>query len=239
MQKMGQPRAGEDLSMEIDLLMGQEKDMKFLSLVNFLPKNVKATNRKHEWRDDSLSPESFTYERGGAGTDWDTNNDITGLPVVTAQIAKLRVNDVLKLASGEEVVVSAIDVANQTIDVEARGHGATTAAAQGAGTLTGYIIGHAAKDGGDPESEFYYAPTEVYNIVQIFERNLAVSGMVMRSKVSRESERSRQRAKILKELLSQLNFSMFESYREEDSTNNTYTMKGLREFGSTDRKSVV
>ena len=238
MQIHGQPRAGEDLSMEIDLLMGSERDMKFLSLVNFLPKNFVATSDKHEWQDDALDYETITYARGGAGTDWDDAADTTGLPVVTAQIVKLRVGDVLKLAlpaaeAGELVVVKSISVSGQTIDVWSRGHGATVATAQGAGTLTAKIVGNVQLDGSDPATEYYQAPTARYNRVQIFERVLAIGGKQMRSKVSRESERARQRTIKLKSLLSQLNAAMWEGYIEEDATNDVYTFRGIREAGST------
>lgn len=232
MQIDGQPRAGEDLSMEIDVLMGSERDMRFLSLVNFLPKRFTATKSKHEWQDDQIPPESISLTASGAGADWDTNNDITALPVAAAQLAKIRVRDILKLATGEEVVVKVINAGN-TIDLFARGHGSTTAAAQGAAAFTAEIVGHVSEDGSDPEDAFYYAPTERYNRVQIFEDNLAISGMVMRSRVSRESERARQRVIKLKRLLSQLNRAMWDGYLEEDSTNKIYTMKGLREAAST------
>ncbi len=238
MQIHGQPRAGEDLSMEIDLLMGTEKDMGFLSLFNFLPRRFTATNHKHEWQDDTLPLESLSLTASGAGADWDTNNDITALPVAAAQIAKIRPLDVLKLAlpaaeAGELVVVKSINTAANTIELYARGHGSTTATAQGAAAFTAKIVGNIAKDGGDPADPFYKAPTEKYNIVQIFERVLAISGKQMRSKITRESERARQRMIALKSLMSQLNYAMWEGYLEEDSTNEIYSFRGIRESAST------
>jgi len=237
MQKFGQPRMGEDLSPEIDVLLGGEKDMQFLSLVNFLPKNFTATAHKHEWIDDEIPATNFTYARGGAGTDWDDVADTTGLPVVTAQIVKLRVGDEIRLAlpagAGEIVVVKSIDVAGQTIDVWSRGHGSTMATAQGAGTLTAEIIGNIQIDGSDPATESYQDPTARYNVVQIFEDVLAVSGKVMRSRTSRESERARQRVLKLKRLMKMLNRAMWEGYLEEDSTNGIYSFRGLRESAAT------
>lgn len=234
MQTFGQPRVGEDLTPEIDVLLGTERDMKFLSLVNFIPKNFVATAHKHEWIDDEIPATNFTYARGGAGTDWDDVADTTALPVVTAQISKLRVGDVCKLATGGElVVVKSINVAGQAIDVWSRGHGASTATAQGAGTLTAEIVGNIAIDGSDPMTESYQAPTARYNVVQIFEDALAVSGKVMRSKTSRESERARQRVLKLKRLLKMLNRAMWEGYLEEDSTNAIYSFRGLREAAAT------
>lgn len=238
MQHFGQPRVGEDLKPEIDLLMGTEKDMRFLSLFNRLPRNFVATAHKHEWQDDAIPSQSITYARGGAGTDWDDAADTTGLPVVTAQITKLRVGDILKLAlpaaeAGELVVVKSISVSGQTIDVWSRGHGATTATAQGAGTLTAKIVGNVQIDGSDPADPSYQAPSAKYNVVQILEDNLSISGKVMRSKTERETERARQRTIKLKRLIMQLNRDMWEGYLEEDDTNAIYTFRGIRESAST------
>lgn len=228
MQVEGQPRALEDLSMEIDVLFESERDMKLLSLYNFLNSGLSTSNEKVEWQDDQMPPETFSAIASGAGADWDTNNDIAGLPVVTAQITKLKVGDVLELPSGEHVIVSAISVAGQTIDLYKRGWGGTTAAAQGAAALTIKIIGNAQVDGSDPMDESYYAPTERYNYVQIFEDALAVSGKVMRSKISREAERARQRGIKLKRLISQLNNALLNGSREKLSASNLATFQGIR-----------
>lgn len=55
----------------------------------------------------------------------------------------------------------------------------------------------------------------------------------MRSKISRESERARQRKIALKSLISQLNYAMWEGYLEEDATNELYSFRGIREAAST------
>lgn len=233
MQRVGQPRAAEDLSMEIDVLMGSERDMDFLSLIKYLPKRVKASSYKHEWQNDAIHYETISVTASGAGADWDTNNDITDLPVAAGEIVKLRVGDILKLKTGELVRVKTIDLANNDISLDQRGHGSTTAAAQGALSFTIYIVGNAAADGADPASEFYRAPSEKYNHVQIFERVFGIGGYVMRSKTSKESEISRQRKIHLTSLLSQLNAAMWDGYLEADTTNKVYTMRGLREAGST------
>ena len=233
-QVMGQPRAAEDLSMEIDVLFEQERDMKLLSLVNFLNSGLSTSNEKHEWQDDQMPPENFAFVRGGAGTDWDNVATITALPVATVQLAKLKIGDVIMLplpaGAGEQVIVKAINTAGQTIDVYKRGSGGTTATAQGA-SGTGYIIGNAQVDGSDPMAGNYYAPTARFNYVQIFEDALSVSGKVMRSKVTRESERARQRALKLKRLISQLNFALLNGAIENSS--GVATFNGLRNVAST------
>jgi hypothetical protein len=200
--------------------------MNLLSFVRFLPSNLKATNEKMEWQDDEMPEENFSAIASGTAADWDTTDDITALPVVTAQITKLKVGDVIMLPSGEVTIVSAIDVSGQTIDLQKRGWGGTTAAAQGEAALTIYIIGNAQVDGSDPMDPSHKAPTEAYNYVQIFEDTAEVSGKVMRSRIARNPEMARQLGIKLKRLLSQLNFAMLNGVREK--TGDRATMQGIR-----------
>ena len=229
MQVAGTPRGAEDLSLEIDVLLGSERDMSLLSMINFLPKGLTVQNEKHEWLDDAMPPETFTAQ-GTTGATWDNSSATTSMPVVTAQITKLKVGDVLELPSGEHTVVDSINVSGQTIALAKRGWGGTTAAAQGTSVITIKIIGNAQIDGSDPQAETYYAPTAMYNYVQVFEDVLAVSGKVMRSKISRESERARQRAIKLKRLMSQLNFAIINGSREKYLDRSTF--QGLRNASS-------
>lgn len=229
MQVAGTPRSAEDLSLEIDVLLGSERDMSLLSMINFLPKGLTVQNEKHEWQDDAMPPETFTAQ-GTTGATWDSSSATTSMPVVTAQITKLKVGDVLELPSGEHTVVDSINVSGQTIALAKRGWGGTTAAAQGTGVITIKIIGNAQIDGSDPQAETYYAPTAMYNYVQVFEDVLAVSGKIMRSKISRESERARQRAIKLKRLMSQLNFAIINGSREKYLDRSTF--QGLRNASS-------
>lgn len=229
MQVAGQPRSAEDLALEIDVLMESEKDMSLLSFVNFLPRGLSVQNEKHEWLDDQMPPETFTAQ-GTTGATWDSAVATASMPVITAQIGKLKVGDVLELPSGEHTVVDAINVAGQTITLAKRGWGGTTAAAQGTSVITIKIIGNAQIDGSDPQAETYWAPTAMYNYVQVFEDVLAVSGKVMRSKISRESERARQRGIKLKRLLSQLNFAILNGSRDKYLDRTTF--QGIRNASS-------
>jgi len=230
MQLMDQPRAAESLDMEIDVLFEDDRSLRKLSFFNFLKKGQVVDNEKVEWQDDQMPPETFSATASGAGADWDTNNDIAGLPVVTAELAKLKVGDVLELPSGEHVIVSAISTSGQTIDLHKRGWGGTTAAAQGAAALTIKIIGNAQVDGSDPIEASYYAPTERYNYVQNFEDVLSVGGKQLRSRTSKSSEVARQRAVKLPRLLSQVNSAILNGSREK--TGNRATMQGLRNVAS-------
>jgi len=220
-------REHEDLQDEIDVLFENEADMNLLSFVRFLPATLKATNEKCEWRDDTMPEESISLIASGGGADWDTVNDITGLPCVTAECNKLKVGDVLLLAAGAEVVVVlSVNVAAQTIELAKRGWGGTTATVQGVGAFTAYIIGNAQIDGSDPMDGSQKTPTECYNYVQIFEDTAEVSGKVMRSRITMNSEMARQLGVKLKRLLSQLNFAMLNGVREKYAER--ATMQGVR-----------
>jgi len=237
---IGDIRFREDLSSVVDILMLKDDDMKFLSLFNFLPKikdifGKKVESQKHEWLDDTARSEECSAIASGAGADWDTAIDITGLPVVTAQLSKLRVGDVLLLpdAGGEVVIVKAINTSAQTIDLIARGHGSTTAVAQGVASLTIKIIGNAQVENADPLSADYTTPTQAYNYTQIFEDVAQVSGTVRRSKAVQGDYLDYSVVKKLKEAVKSLNRSMWEGIRNLDTANSIGTLGGIREFGST------
>ena len=236
---LGDTRFREDLSSVVDILLLKDDDMKFLSLVNFLPKiadifGKKVTSQKHEWLDDAARAEQITAIASGSGVDWDTDDDITNLPLVAAQGLKLRIGDVLLLpdAGGEIVIVKAIAVAGTTIDLYARGHGSTAAAAQGTASLTIKIIGNAQIENGDPLSADFTTPTEGYNYTQIFEDVAEVSGTSRRSKYAQGDYLGYSVAKKLKEALKSLNRAMWEGVRNLDTTNKIGTLGGIREFGS-------
>jgi len=229
-------REREDLSGVIDILKLKDDDMKYLSFVNFLPSIVKSfgkkvTAQKHEWLDDEARAESILIATGTDGADWDTTNDITALPVVTAQITKLRVGDVLLLDQDEVVVVKAISVAGQTIDLYARGHGSTTAAVMAHdATHTLYIIGNAQAENADPLDANFTAQTAAFNYCQIFEDVAQVSGTIRRSKMAKGDELDFQIIKKTKELLRSLNYMLVEGIKDLDTTNQVATMGGLREY---------
>jgi len=233
-------REREDLSTIIDILKLKDDDMKYLSFVNFLPSIVKTfgkkvTAQKHEWLDDLARYDTISVTASGAGADWDTVNDITALPVVTAQITKLRVGDVLLLPTGDEVVVvSVIDVSGQTIGLYSRGWGSTAGTAQGAVAFTIKIIGNAQKENSDPIDADFTPQTANYNYTQIFESVAAITGTLRRSRMAHNGdELSFQEVKKLKECLKELNYTLLEGIMDLDATNHVATMKGLREFAGT------
>lgn len=229
-------REREDLSGVIDVLKLKDDDMKYLSFINFLPSIVKNFGRavsaqKHEWLDDAARAESISVQASGDGDNWDTTNDISALPVATAEVTKLRVGDMLLLDQDEVVVVSAISVSGQTIDLYARGHGSTTAALLDHATAhTCLIIGNAQIENGDPIDADFTSQTEAYNYTQIFEDVAEVSGTIKRSKMANGDELDYQVIKKLKEMLKSLNYTIIEGIKNLDTTNHVATMGGLREF---------
>lgn len=236
---LGDVRFREDLSPVVDQLLITDDDMKFLSMVNFLPRikdifGKPVQSQKHEWLDDEARAEHFAAIASGNGVDWDTTDDITALPVVTAEITKLRVGDVLLLPAGDEVViVKAISVAGQTIDLIERGHGSSTATVQEEAALDIKIIGNAQIENADPLGADYTTPTEAFNYTQIFEDVAEVSGTVRRSKAVQGDYLDYTVVKKLKEAIKSLNRAMWEGLKNLDGTNHIGTMGGAREFAST------
>lgn len=229
-------REREDLASVIDMLMLKDDDLKYFSFVRFLGSiakvfGSKVSAQKHEWIEDSARAESISVQASGDGLNWDTTNDITDLPVVTAECNKLRVGDMLLLDQDEVVVVKAIDTGAQTIDLVARGHGSTTAAVLDHATAhTCQIIGNAQVEDADPLDPNYVAQTENYNYTQIFEDVAQISGTLRRSKTVGGDHLDYQVVKKLKELLRLLNRCISEGIRNLDTTNKISTMGGLREF---------
>lgn len=236
---LGDVRFREDLSSVVDILMLKSDDMKFLSLVNHLPKisNIfgqKVLSQKHEWLDDEVRANSINVATGADGAKWDTDDIIAAMPMVTAECNKLRVGDVLLLDQDEIVIVSAVNTSAQTIDLYARGHGSTTAAVMAhdsAHTLK--IIGNAQIENGDPIDSDHTTPSEKYNYTQIFESVAEVSGTVRRSKAVSGDYLDYTVVKKLKEVLVELNRAMWEGVKNLDGTNKIGTLGGIREFGAT------
>ncbi len=233
-------REREDLSPVIDVLMLNDDDMRYLSFFNFLPKiadvfGVGVRAQKHEWQDDQAQPETVLSGASGGGTLWDNVATTAALPVAPAQINRLRVGDVLQLPLpatnlAEQVVVKSINTGANTIDVYARGHGGTTATAQGAPAITMKLIGNAQSEVSDPIDPLQIAPTDVYNYTQIFEDVADVSGTLRRSKNVMGDPHDYYIVKKLKEKMKQLNFTMVQGRRNLDTTNKFSTMGGLRQL---------
>ncbi|MCK5062105.1 DUF5309 family protein [Candidatus Parcubacteria bacterium] len=241
---IGDVRFREDLSSVVDQLLLTSDDMKFLSMVNFLPKikdifGKPVQSQKHEWLDDEARAEYVTIATGADGAKWDTTDIIAAMPMVTAECNKLRVGDVLLLDQDEVVIVEAVNTAAQTIDLIARGHGSSTAAVLAHdATHVAKIIGNAQIENADPLSADYTTPTEAFNYTQIFEDVAEVTGTVRRSKAVQGDYLDYTIVKKLKEAIKSLNRAMWEGLKNLDGTNKIGTMGGVREFASTQVSNV-
>lgn len=235
-------REREDLSPVLDILMLNDDDMRYLSFVNFLPKIVDVFGapvkaQKYEWQDDQAQPETVLSGTSGAGTLWDNVATVASLPVNAGQINRLRVGDVLQLPLpatnlAEQVIVKSINTVANTIDVYARGHGGTTATAQGTGALSMKLIGNAQSEVSDAIDPSQIPPTDAYNYTQIFEDVADVSGTLRRSFTVMGDLHDYAVVKKLKEKTRQLNYSLAQGRRNLDITNKVSTMGGMRQLFS-------
>lgn len=231
MNKTSNTRERQDLSPVIDVLY---KDLHYMGMLMALAGDLSVKAQKHEWLDDSSRAETLSATASAGGADWDSVNDITALPVATAEITKLRVGDVLRLPTGPEVViVKSIDVAGQTIDLIERGHGTTNGTAQTAAAFTITIIGNASKEDQDAGDTDFMIPTEAFNYTQIFHDVAGETRTLKASEtITSQDELDRQVAIKTVDLMKRLNKAMIFGYRNLDATNLISTMNGVRQVGT-------
>ncbi|MDF1498527.1 MAG: DUF5309 family protein [Patescibacteria group bacterium] len=108
----------------------------------------------------------------GVGADWDTDSDITALPVTTGG-DRIQVGDILLVES--EIVVVKIVNSSTSIDLFERGAGESTAAAHGTGAITAKIIGNCNQEGTVNGRALAESTTQVYNCLQIIEEVIDLS----------------------------------------------------------------
>ncbi len=110
----------------------------------------------------------------GAGADWDTNNDITALPVSASYIDRITVGDVV-LVENEVLVVKAVDRSGNTIDVYERGAGESSPVAHGVAELTCKVIGNAHEEGKVDAEAMAEGTTKFTNYTQLVEEVIDLS----------------------------------------------------------------
>jgi len=121
----------------------------------------------------SYTTPEIVVTASGAGADWDTNNDITGLPVTTGD-DRITVGDVL-LVQDEIVVVKSVDRTAHTIDLYERGAGESSPAAHGVAAITAKVIGNAAVEG-KVDVEAMAEQTAIFtNYCQLVEESIDLS----------------------------------------------------------------
>lgn len=115
---------------------------------------------------------TITITASGDGADWDTNDDITALPVPAGDMPSITIGDVLQV-NDEIVVIKSLDRSGNTITLYERGAGESDAAAHGhEAAITVRIIGNANIEG-TVNIEAMAEETDVYtNHMQLFEEKV-------------------------------------------------------------------
>ena len=111
--------------------------------------------------------------QGAVGVGGWNNSDTTGLVVSSATSAIINVGDVCLIES-EQVIVSSVDRSGNTIDVQQRGHGSTSAATHTADKVI-YIIGSANVEGTVDGDSIIEDNEEKTNYFQLLEEPLSWS----------------------------------------------------------------
>lgn len=106
--------------------------------------------------------------------DWDTNSDITALPVSSAHIDRITIGDVLKVEN-EIVVVKAVDRSGNTIDVYERGAGESVAVAHGELAITAKVVGNAHEEGKTNAEAMAEGTNKFTNYCQLVEEVIDLS----------------------------------------------------------------
>lgn len=224
-------RGREDLSDQIDILNGSDRDMQFLSFINNLPKTKTTDQTKHEWQDDALRSQTLTLTASASGADWDTDDDVTLLPVTAVDKAKLKVGDIVRLPTGPEYIrVESLTTGANTIGVTRAGTYGGTASAQGSAAFTATRVANAQEDGSDPVEPAPTDPTERYNYIQIIEDPYHISAQMQMKHITSGAERERQRMLSLKNAMQELNSAMYWGRRVQNGE--IRTMGGLREWAT-------
>lgn len=233
----------ESLSPLVDVLLGNDKDVRFLSGVVFLRSISEAFGSRvidavHKWKDISLRPILITSGTSGSGLLWHSTDATEGLTINSAFTAKIKPQYVLELPTGEVVVVKTVN-ANNTIDVYKRGAGGTTAAAQTTTAFSIKIIGIADVEGSAPSSHNFQGFTDKENYVQTFEDVAIYSRLANLS--AHFTGMTAMDATLMvktKELMRFLNRAIWYGMQERDTTNNINLMGGAKYFGSAQVSNV-
>lgn len=112
----------------------------------FIPRNKPFETDEYEVLTRNFTAPEVSVTATGAGADWDTDSDITALPVSALTIDRITIGDIL-LVGSEVVVVKSVDRTGNTIDVYERGAGESAAAAHGVAEVIAKVIGSAHREG--------------------------------------------------------------------------------------------
>lgn len=181
-------------------------------------------NTKYEWKEETLRPTNDALAGGGLAT-------TSATTVVGTVPGVFNVDDVIQLGS-EHMVVTAVASDGITLTV-IRGWASTTAATATAGA-TIYRIGIAAPEGKDADGAVIQPLNGLYNLTQIFEDVVDMSGTEEESFLYRTNDgntnASNQITKKQQELMEMLQSSIVMGRRAEDVTGKRRTQGGLKYF---------
>jgi len=147
------------------------------SLIAMIKKGNPVSNRKSEWVEDSLNPDTVQLEGGGSNVDGSASN--TTFSVHTGESARLKVGDRLKNRTqniAEVLLVTAI-TSDAEVTVE-RGYGSTSGSASHADDDV-FEINPAAQEGSAIGSDRTRSRVTRYNYSQIFDTAVKISGTAM------------------------------------------------------------
>lgn len=132
-----------------------------------------ATNTKHEWLEDVVTPQQWTIKAAS----WYTAGDTT---LTLTSNTGVKVGDVLEfeLASGAMATVflkvTAVDAGWEDVTVTAGWYGGSTDENMAAGTIV-YLQSRAKNEATEASADNGYEPSTAYNYTQIFDRTAKVS----------------------------------------------------------------
>ena len=184
-------------------------------LMAMLPRTV-ATNVKHEWVEDRRKPLSDALNG-------EINGSVTTVTVVDG--TKFRIRDLIRVED-EVMLVTARSVNDLTV-VRAFGQ---TAAATHATASAVEIIGNANLEGADAIESNATRKTVGFNMTQIFQTRVEVSGSKSAVHQPGGDEFTYQLLKQLREHIVEIERALINGSRNDGSSSSPRTMAGLREF---------
>jgi hypothetical protein len=183
--------------------------------------DIRGNGTKIEWLEDQYAPLSDVAAQGTTIT---TNT--TTLTVTDASI--FQDGHVIKI-DAEYMVVSAVDVANNTLSVYSRAYGGTNATHVTTSTI--YIVGMARLEGDDADYVGLQQVSAPYNYTSIFQKALKITGTEdVIDEYGYEDAFAYQANKALPELLRLVEAQMFEGVRAVGTATSPRSFGGLGTF---------
>lgn len=183
--------------------------------------DIKGNGTKIEWLEDQYAPLSDVAAQGTTIT---TNT--TTLTVTDASI--FQDGHVIKIDS-EYMVVKAVDVANNTLEVYSRSYGGTNATHVTTSTI--YIVGMARLEGDDADYVGLQQVTAPYNYTSIFQKALKITGTEeVVDEYGYDDAFAYQANKAMPELLRLVESQIFEGVRAIGTATSPRSFGGLGTF---------